>query len=114
VSAQLIDAASGAQVWADSYDREFGDVLNLQDQVATGIARALQMAVVADDTRPRHQLQSTEAYTYYLRGRAALDRGDEASLQEAVDDLEQALALDPNFTRAAETLALAHLMSLGN
>ena len=113
VSAQLIDAASGAQVWADSYDREFGDVLNLQDQVATGIARALQMAVVADDTRPRRQLQSTEAYTYYLRGRAALDRGDEASLQEAVDDLEQALALDPNFTRAAESLALAHLMSLG-
>ena len=114
VTAQLIDAASGTQLWADSYDREFGDVLNLQDQVAAGIARALQLAVVAEDTRPRRPLQSTEAYTHYLRGRAALDRGDASSLQESTAELEQALALDPEFTRAAEALALAHLSILGN
>jgi TolB-like protein/Flp pilus assembly protein TadD len=114
VTAQLIDAASGTQLWAESYDREFGDVLNLQDQIASGIARALQLAVVAEDARPRRQLQSTEAYTHYLRGRAALDRGDDNSGQEAVSELEQALALDPGFTRAAEALALAHLTMLGN
>ena len=114
VTAQLIDATSGTQLWGDSYDREFGDVLILQDQVASGIARALQLAVVAEDARPRRELQSTEAYTHYLRGRAALDRGADSSGQEAVSELEQALALDPGFTRAAEALALAHLTMLGS
>jgi TolB-like protein/Tfp pilus assembly protein PilF len=113
VTAQLIDATSGTQLWADSYDREFGDVLSLQDQVAAGIARALQLAVVAEDARPRRPLQSTEAYTHYLRGRAALDRGEDNSGPEAVSELEQALTLDPGFTRAAEALALAHLTMLG-
>lgn len=114
VAAQLIDAASGTQLWSDNYDREFGDVLNLQDQVASGVARALQLAVVAEDARPPRALQSTEAYTFYLKGRAALDRGDESSVQESISDLEQALALDPEFTRAAEALAVARLAMLGS
>ena len=114
VSAQLIDAASGSQLWGDSYDREFGDILNLQDQVAGGISRALQLAVVADDARPRHELQSTDAYTLYLRGRAAMDRGDTSSYREAIGDLEQSLKLDPGFTRAAEALALSNLGLIGD
>jgi tetratricopeptide (TPR) repeat protein len=114
VSAQLIDAGSGTQLWADSFDRAFGDVLNLQDDVASGIARALQLAVVAEDARPHRSLQSTEAYTHYLRGRAALDRGNPESLPESVEELRQALILDPGFTRAAEALMLAQLAILGN
>ena len=114
VSAQLIDTTSGTQVWGDSYDREFGDILNLQDQVAAGIGRALQLAVVAEAARPGRELQSNEAYTLYLRGRAAMDRGDTASYREAVNELEQALALDPGFTRAAEALALANLGLVGD
>ena len=114
VSAQLIDAGTGTRLWADNYDREFGDILDLQDQVAAGIARALQLAVASDDARPRRQLQSPEAYTHFLRARAGIDRGDAESLHVAVGELEQALALDPGFTRAAETLALAHLDLIGN
>jgi TolB-like protein/Flp pilus assembly protein TadD len=114
VSAQLVDAGTGTQLWADNYDREFGDILDLQDQVAAGIARALQIAVVGEGARPRRQLQSTEAYTHFLRGRAALDRGDEESIHTAVDELQQALALDPGFTRAAETLALAYMTLFNN
>lgn len=114
VSAQLIDASTGTQLWADNYDREFGDILDLQDQVAAGIARALQIAVVGEDVGPRRQLQSTEAYTHFLRGRAALDRGDDESVQSAVDELQQSLALDPGFTRAAETLALAYMTLFNN
>jgi TolB-like protein/Tfp pilus assembly protein PilF len=114
VSAQLIDAISGTQLWADTYDREFGDILDLQDQVAAGIARALQIAVVGEGVRLHRQLQSTEAYTHFLRGRAALDRGDDESVNTAVDELQQAMALDPGFTRAAETLALAYMTQFNN
>jgi len=113
VTAQLIDVRTGTHLWSGTYDREFDDILDVQDQIAASIGRALQLVVVSADTRPR-QLQSTDAYTFFLRGRAALDRGDESGLREAVGDLEQALALDPTFARAAETLALTHLSLIGN
>jgi len=114
VAAQLVDSATGVQLWTDSYDRAFGDVLALQDQVAAGIARALQLAVASAGPESRKPLQSTEAYTYYLRGRAAMDRGDDASLQEAISDLQQTLMLDPAFTRASGALIIANLSVLGN
>jgi TolB-like protein len=107
VTAQLIDTRSGAHLWADSYDRDFGDVLALQDQIATNIARALQLAVGADDTPTSQTLRSTDAYTLYLRGRSAYDSGT-AGTREAQSYFEQALALDPSLLRAAEALAVAY------
>ena len=107
VTAQLIDTGSGTHLWADSYDRDFGDVLALQDQIATAIARALQLAVGADGTRTARRLQSTEAYTLYLRGRSAYDRGP-AGWREAQNHFEQAFALDPAFVRSAEALVVAY------
>jgi adenylate cyclase len=111
VTAQLIDTLSGAHLWADSYDRDFGDVLALQDQIATSIARALQIAVGADDNRTAQPLRSTDAYTFYLRGRSAYDRGT-AGTREAQSYFEQALALDPSLVRAAEALALAYAVDV--
>jgi TolB-like protein len=111
VSAQVIDAHSGTHVWSDTYDRDFGEVLALQNQIASGVARALQLAVGADIRDERH-LQNTEAYTFYLRGRSAIDRGD-LGVSEAKTYLEQSLAIDPNFVRAAEALALAYVDEIG-
>jgi TolB-like protein/Flp pilus assembly protein TadD len=109
VTAQLIDARSGTHRWSESYDRDFGDVLALQDDIATGVARALQLAVSADVARPSPLLQSNEAYTLYLRGQTLLDQQAGVPLLEAINDFEQALALDPSLRRAAEALALAHV-----
>jgi TolB-like protein len=66
VTAQLFDSRSGTQLWAESYDREFGDVLALQDQIATNIARALQLAVATDDAQLLRKLKNPEAYALYL------------------------------------------------
>jgi TolB-like protein/Flp pilus assembly protein TadD len=106
VTAQLIDARTGSHLWSDSYDRDFGDVLALQDEIATGIARALQLAVSANDARPVRRLQSQTAYTLYLHGLSFLDSQHERQLAQAKDHFEQALALDPSMLRAAEALAL--------
>jgi adenylate cyclase len=113
VTAQLFDTRSGTQLWADSYDRDFGEVLTLQGQLASSIARALQLVVAADDTQPLRHLQSPEAYTLYLRGRAAYDRGEDG-LSEAQANFEQVLALEPTYSRAAEALALTHLGLIGD
>lgn len=114
VTAQLVDAASGARRWSETYERDFGDVLLMQDEIATSIARALQVAVDADSRRAPRPLQNTEAYRHYLRGRAAYDRLDGDGMLEARTEFEQALALDPSFLPAAEALALAHAQTALN
>jgi len=113
ISAQLVDARSGAEIWSGTYDRDLGDVLVLQAEIASGIARSLQLAVGADVARDGRPLRSAEAYTFFLRGRAALDRGD-LSQSAAKTYFQQALALDPEFARAQEALALAYQQEVGN
>jgi len=109
VTAQLIDAPSGSHLWSDSYDRDYGDVLTLQDEIATAIARALQLTVGARDTRPLRDEHAAEAYTLYLHGRLALDTFSTSSLLEAQSAFQQALQLDPTLLPAAEGLALTYL-----
>jgi len=106
VTAQLVETRSGAHLWSESYDRDVGDVLVLEDQIAASIARALQVAVVADSARPLRHLQNIEAYNLYLRGLAAYDLANEGTLIAAQRYFEQALTLDHTFLRAAEALAL--------
>jgi TolB-like protein len=108
VTAQLVDAHSGNQLWADNYDDDFSDVLELQQHIATGIARALQLVVEADGAAPLAPLKSQEAYTLYLRGLSELDQWHQSSLFDAQSNFERALALDPSFLRAAEALAQTH------
>ena len=112
VTSQLIDTRSGAHLWSESYDRDFGDTLALQDQIATNIARALQLAVTSSVPSGRRMTGNMEAYTIYQRGRFAFDRGDTAALTEAQQDFEQALALDPTFALAAEGVLLTEINKL--
>jgi TolB-like protein/tetratricopeptide (TPR) repeat protein len=104
VTAQLIDTKDGTHSWSDTFDRDFGDVLSLQDEIAAGVARALQVTVDTDISQRQRKLTSATTYTLYLRGRHALDRQDESGFQEAQTDFEQALALDPSYIQAAEQL----------
>jgi TolB-like protein/Tfp pilus assembly protein PilF len=112
VTAQLIDAQSGTQRWSETYDREYEDVLLLQSQIASEIARELQIATGAGDAGATARLQNAEAYTLYLRGRSALDRGDRARLAQAQRYFEQAIALDPSWPQPAEALAWTHVMQI--
>jgi tetratricopeptide (TPR) repeat protein len=91
-----------------------GDVLALQAQIASNIARALQLAVMMNDAQQLRRLTNPEAYALYLRGRSAYDRGEYASLHEAQADFEQVLAVEPTFARAAEGLALTRLALIGD
>jgi len=104
VTAQLIDTRNGAHRWSESYDRSASDVLAVQDEMATGIARALQLEVT---TELRKSPRSPEAYDAYLRGLHARERYDQAGFENAVVDFRQALQLDPDFVPAGEALARA-------
>jgi TolB-like protein len=105
VTAQLIDTRDGTHLWSESFDRANGDILKLQDQIAAGLARALQVTMEADQVMSRPPVRNSEAYDLYLRGRYAFDRLDEGGWKEAAAYFQEALKLDPSFAPAAEHLA---------
>ena len=107
VTAQLIDSDSGRHQWSETYDGDMVDVLAVQDRIATGLVRALQVTVGAD-LGAQPTLKSAEAYDRYLRGRHAMDRFDKGGFESAAGYFQQALAIDPTLIRAAEWLAVAH------
>jgi TolB-like protein/Tfp pilus assembly protein PilF len=108
VTAQLVGTQDGSHLWSGSYDKDFDEVLQIQDQIAAGLVRALQVAVGVDlPSRPI--LNSAPGYNLYQRGRHALDRFDKAGFESAAGYFEQALALDPGSIRVAESLALVHV-----
>jgi TolB-like protein len=105
VTAQLIDTRDGTHLWSESFDRANDDILNLQEQIAAGLARALQITVAADQVLSRPPVRSSEAYDLYLRGRYAFDRLDVSGWKEAAAYFQEALKLDPSLAPAAEHLA---------
>jgi eukaryotic-like serine/threonine-protein kinase len=108
VTAELIDARDGTHRWSETYDRDIGDVLKVQGEVATNVVRALQLEVtnpLAASLRPSPR--SNEAYDIYLRGLHAKEQFNQRGEEEAVADLRRALELDPSFVEAAEALATA-------
>ena len=106
ITARLIDAADGSETWSERYDRDFGDVLKVQDQIAAALVRALEVSVGAFERAPRTTLRVPAAYEAYLRARKANDRFDRKGMEEATDYYREALRLDPEFARAASALAM--------
>ena len=115
VSAQLADALTGAQRWAERYDRQIEDVFALQDEVARTIVAMLAAHVNrAEIERAINKAPETwQAYDYYLRAVDAYDSYASslraADLYEGRRLLEQSLAIEPNYARAYARLAMTHM-----
>jgi serine/threonine-protein kinase len=109
ISAQLVDARTDQQIWAETYDRDVRDVLDVQRDVASKVAAALalQLTDVQDARVRRGATSNPEAYDYYLRGIAKeqqLFSGNGNSVRPSVENFEHAVAIDPGYA-----LAHAHL-----
>ena len=109
VTAQLIDAATDAHLWAERFDRDTGDLFTLQNELTGRIANALGVELIAlEAARPTG---SPDAPDYILRARAAgLKPASRVIHAERIGMLEHALALDPRSAEAQSLLAdaLAH------
>jgi TolB-like protein len=115
VTAQLIDARSGLHLWAQTYDRKFTDLFQLQDELAAAIVQALQVNLNGASSSAITQqppTQDVEAYDLYLQGFSAMLRGTEPSLRLALDLYGRALARDPKFARALAARSRARLTFL--
>ncbi len=101
LSAQLVDARDGLHLWSGTYDREMGDLLVVQDEIARAVADALQVALLGPaPSSPAPPPPSGPAYTAYLQGHHFRGLNSRESLQRAVTFFEDAVRLDPGFAPA--------------
>jgi TolB-like protein len=108
ITAQLIDMANDRHLWSATYDRSLADIFAVQSEIANEIAGALGDALDLQ-IQPVTVVPKTanlSAYDLYLKGRSAwLHRALGQDLEDAVDYLQRALELDPDFVDAKEVLA---------
>ena len=102
IATQLIDAGTGATLWADRFDGALEDIFGLQDQVTTSVVGALAPRLEqAEIQRAKHKpTESLDAYDYFLRGMANFYRSTNAANSEALRLFYKAVDLDPEFASA--------------
>jgi adenylate cyclase len=102
LNAQLIDIATGDNLWADRFDRGIADVFAVQDQMSREIAKALgvQPSAAESERMARPPTANLEAYDTYLRAERAARTGRRDGLREALALYEKAQTLDPAFAEA--------------
>jgi eukaryotic-like serine/threonine-protein kinase len=107
ITAQLVRAADDKHLWANSYDRDFRDVLVLQDEVASDIAKQIESRLGGPRPTPAPKLQavSPEAYETYLKANYYLDSFD---LQKSIEYYNQVIKLDPDYAPAYAHMARAY------
>jgi TolB-like protein/DNA-binding winged helix-turn-helix (wHTH) protein/Tfp pilus assembly protein PilF len=104
VRAQLIRASEDRHLWAVSFERQLPDVLALESEVASSIARQVQMKLLSESP-PVNRRINPAAYEAYLKGRYAWNKRSEAALQEGIQFFKQAIALEPSYAEAYSGLA---------
>jgi TolB-like protein/class 3 adenylate cyclase/Tfp pilus assembly protein PilF len=109
ITAQLIDAESGAHLWADRFDGQVEDIFELQDAVAAKVVSLIAPRLQQSDIERarRKPTERMDAYDCFLRGMAAVMDPSKWSTSEAQDWARQAMRLDP-------TYAAAHILCAGS
>jgi TolB-like protein/Tfp pilus assembly protein PilF len=98
ISAQLVDAHSGYQLWSQTAEREWTEVFAMQQEIAASIAAKLKVRPASD--LPSRRTANLESYNLYLKGRYYWNKRTAASLQSAIAAFQEAIDQDPNYAAA--------------
>lgn len=107
ITTQLIDAIHDRHLWAESYERDIGDVLTVQNTVALDIAREVRIRLTSAEQQRlgQHMAVRPDAYDAYLRGRYLQTTQSGGSLKDALAAFQEAIHLDPTYAPAYAGLA---------
>jgi TolB-like protein/Tfp pilus assembly protein PilF len=105
ITAQLIRADNGYDVWSETYDRQLDDIFKVQDEIAGAVVKALRVSLLGAAPQTTAPTSNSEAYALYLKAKDLHLRASEADENQASDYLQQALKLDPKFALAWAMLA---------
>jgi TolB-like protein/DNA-binding winged helix-turn-helix (wHTH) protein len=110
ITAQLIEADKGVQVWSDSYDRQVANTFALQEDIAQAIAAALRvpLGLAPGESLVSNRNIDPQSYEQFLRAKRLRQGRGLTELPESIALLEQVTARNPNFAPAWAQLALAY------
>ncbi|MBB2693146.1 UNVERIFIED_ORG: TolB-like protein [Rhizobium esperanzae] len=110
VTAQLVDASTGAHIWAERYDRDSTDIFALQDEIALSAVGAIEPSLrrAEVDRVKRKRPDSLDAYDLVLRAQPDVDSGMPQRVIQALVLLERAVELDPAYALAHGNAAMCH------
>ena len=111
ITGQLIDAVTGAHIWADRFERDLTDVFALQDEVTLAVVSAIQPKILQTEIAlsTRRRPENLTAYDFWLRAIQQSSLSTREGLAEAIRLARRALELDPGFGRAASLASVFHL-----
>jgi TolB-like protein/DNA-binding winged helix-turn-helix (wHTH) protein/Tfp pilus assembly protein PilF len=109
VAVQLVAGADGTHLWSESYDRELRDILQLQNEIATSVAAALEVNLFGrgPSIGPAKPVKP-EAFDAFLRGRQLMQVISVEGLAEAERNFKRAIEIEPTFVRAYSSLGLVY------
>ncbi|HKS26782.1 MAG TPA: protein kinase [Pyrinomonadaceae bacterium] len=110
ISAELVDAGTGRQIWGEQYNRKLTDLLAVQEEISRQISEKLRVRLTGEEQKQtaRRSTANTEAYQLYLRGRYHWNRRSEDDIRKSIEYFQQAIALDPSYALAYAGLADAY------
>ncbi len=116
ITAQLIDATTGAHLWADRFDGRLEDVFDVQDRVTASVVTAItpKLEQAETDRAKRKRTENLNAYHYFLRGMASFYRCAKEANGKALRMFYRAIDLDPDFAAACGMAAACYGQRYGN
>jgi len=114
ITGQLIDAVTGAHLWADRFERDLTDVFALQDEVTVAVVTAIQPKLVQTEIAKatRRRPENLTAYDFYLRAIQQNYLATREGMAEAIRLAHRALELDPHFGFVAALASLCHMQNV--
>ena len=99
IQVDLIDAATGAQLWGEEYERSVSDALSIKQAIAREVTEKLRLRLSGEQQQQlvRRETGNPEAFQFYLRGRFYWNKRTADGLKKAIAEFQQAIERDPNF-----------------
>jgi len=107
VKTELVDVSDGSQLWGEQYNRNFSDIIAVQNDIAWKISEKLRLKLTGEDARrvTKRYTDNPEAYQLYLKGRYFWNKRDEESLKTGIKNFQDAIRVDPSYALAYSGMA---------
>ena len=112
IGTELVDVATGCQLWGAQYDRKPGDIFAVQDEISVEISSKLRLQLTRAEKKrlTRRHTEDAEAYRLYLKGRHHWNRWTEEGFYKAIEYFQQAVEKDPSYALAYTGLADSYVL----
>jgi eukaryotic-like serine/threonine-protein kinase len=112
IGTELVDVATGSQLWGAQYDRKPGDIFLIQDEISSEISGKLRLQLTRAEKKQltKRHTENVEAYQLYLKGRHHWNRWTEEGFYKAIEHFRQAVDIDPSYALAYAGVADCYVL----